>query len=146
MEASENQKMILLGYGESDDPLPDVPQLTRYRVLAGQCLKCGCAGRKLLPAAPNLVLVCDSCGDKQNTSIDCHDLHEVTFIYWCNSSRFSSDEVQLSEVEARAVDAMVRQFGEEYEAPHWAVVVVGGRCNSSDLCIRSSCPYLIKSQ
>ena len=146
LETSEKQKVILLGYGESDDPLPDAPQLTRFRVFAGQCKNCGCAGCKLLPASPNLVLVCDVCGDRQNTSIDYRDYHEVTYIYWCNSSRFPSDEVQLSEGDARAIDEIVEQFGDEYEPPHWAVVIVGGRCSSSSLCIRSDCPYLVKSQ
>lgn len=146
METSESQKVILVGFGESDDPLPETPQLTRYRVFAGHCLKCGCAGRKLLPFAPNLAIICDACGDRLNTSIDLNDIHEVTYIYWCNRSKFSSDEVQLSDNDARTLEEMVKQFENEYEAPHWAVVVIGGRCGHSDLCVRFDCTYLLKSQ
>jgi hypothetical protein len=142
----EKPKPIILGFGESDDPLPEAPQLTRYRVFAGPCARCGCAGRKLLVEGSELVLVCDNCGDRQATSLRSEELHEVTYVYWCNGSKFSSDEVLLSESDSRAIDALVKNFAEEYEAPHWAVIVVGGRCTKSGLCIKFDCPYLLKSQ
>lgn len=136
----------MLGYGESDDPLPERQQHTRFRVFAGHCQKCSCAGRKLLPVGGDLILVCDVCGAHQNTSLSVKDLPEVTYIYWCNSSKFASDEVALSDSDRQAVEQLIRQVGEDYEAPHWAVTIIGGRCSSSDLCLRYECPYLVKSQ
>ncbi len=136
----------MLGYGESDDPLPERVQYTRFRVFAGHCQKCGCAGRKLLPAGSDLVLICDSCAAQQNTSLKIEDLPEITYIYWCNGSRFASDEVVLPEVDRHAVEELLHRMAENYEAPHWAVTIIGGRCSSSELCLRHDCPYLVKSQ
>lgn len=136
----------MLGFGESEDPLPERPQHTRYRVFAGPCQKCSCPGRKLLELGGSLTLICDECGQQQDTSLAVSELSEVTYIYWCNSSKFASDEVQLSGEDARALADLARQFGDSYEVPRWAVMVVAGRCSSSDLCINFRCPYLIKSQ
>ncbi len=135
-----------MGFGESEDPLADRPQHTRYRVFAGHCQKCGCAGRKLLPVGSCLALVCDQCGNIQNTSLTAVDFAEVTYVYWCNRSKFASDDVCLSASDMKSIDELVKSFGEDFEIPHWAVLVTAGRCASSDLCLRTDCRYLIKSQ
>ena len=135
-----------MGFGESEDPLADRPQLTRYRVFSGHCLGCGCAGRKLLPAGHDLFLVCDACGDTQNTSLTASDYAEVTYVYWCNSSKFASDAVALSAADRAAINEFLKNSDADFEIPHWAVLVVGGRCSSSDHCLQGACPYLIKSQ
>ncbi len=140
------EQVIVMGFGESEDPLADRPQFTRYRVFAGHCQKCGCAGRKLLPAGSCLSLICDKCGDILETSLSTSDYPEVTYVYWCNRSKFASDDVCLSSGEAAAIDELIKSFGEDYEIPHWAVLVTAGRCASSDLCLRDECRYLIKSQ
>ncbi|HPT47393.1 MAG TPA: hypothetical protein PLM07_16040 [Candidatus Rifleibacterium sp.] len=135
-----------MGFGESEDPLADRPQLTRYRVFSGHCQSCGCAGRKLLPAGHGLSLICDACGDTQSTTLTVSDYAEVTYVYWCNSSKFASDDVILSAADSAAINEFLKNSGEDFEIPHWAVLVVGGRCSSSDHCLRRACPYLIKSQ
>lgn len=139
-------KAIYIGYGESEDPLPEKPQLTRYRVFAGPCRECSCAGRKIFPGDDFMVIVCDKCGDKLSTTISVADQAEVTYIYWCNSSKFASDDVELSSQDSMAIEKLIADYSDQYEVPHWAVVVIAGRCCSSEACINFSCPYLVKSQ
>lgn len=137
---------VFIGYGESEDPLPELPQLTRYRIFAGPCKECGCAGRKIMPDTESLKLVCDKCQGELQTTIPNADYPEVTYIYWCNSSSFATDKVELSAADRQIIAELEGLLLHEYEVPHWAVPIIGGRCNSSDQCINWSCPYLIKSQ
>lgn len=142
----EGLKPVYIGYGESEDPLPEKPQLTRYRVFAGPCRECGCAGRKLLPGNETLIIVCDKCQGELKTSILSAELSEVTYIYWCNSSKFSSDIVEMTSDEAAKINELIAGFEDQYEIPHWAVAIIGGRCCSSEMCVNFSCQYLVKSQ
>ncbi len=148
--SSQNQKKerkpIVIGFGELEDPLPDHPQVTRYRIFAGACPECGCSGRKLLPEAEALAIFCDKCRAKTQTNIHVADYGEVTYIYWCNSSKFSSDCVELSPDEVSSIEKCLAQFNEPYEPPHWAVLIVSGRCSCSESCINYDCIYLVRSQ
>lgn len=146
MERNSKKNVVLLGFGETEDPLPEQPQHTRYRVFAGPCPECDCAGRKLLPQGSFLTIVCDDCGSEQNTGIAATQLPEVTYIYWCNSAKFASDEVVLGREDRQALETLAKEFADDYEIPRWAVIIVGGRCSSSELCVCYSCPYLKKSQ
>ncbi|HOI92171.1 MAG TPA: hypothetical protein PLK28_16850 [Candidatus Rifleibacterium sp.] len=141
----DGRKVVVMGFGESEDPMPDRTQYTRFRVFAGECQKCHCPGRKLLPSGPELILVCDACGDFQATSLHADDLPEITYVYWCNSSYFATDDVVLSAEDEKKIEELVAE-ADDYEPPHWAVMIVGGRCSSSDMCQRLKCPYLKKSQ
>ena len=125
--------------------MPVRTQYTRFRVFAGECQKCHCPGRKLLPSGPELILVCDACGDFQSTSLHADDLPEITYVYWCNSSYFATDDVVLSAEDEKKIEELVAEV-DDYEPPHWAVMIVGGRCSSSDMCQQLKCPYLKKSQ
>ena len=145
MPEQVRSKPILIGFGESEDPMPDCPQLTGYRIFAGPCNECGCAGRKLLPAGENLVIYCDNCRAAQNTSLKAVDWPEVTYIYWCNSSKFASDQVDLSAEDQLSIEQAIAALGSDYEIPHWAVMIVSGRCSCSGQCINFSCPYLVRS-
>lgn len=137
-------KPVVIGFGEPDDPMPDRPQVTGYRIFAGPCKECGCAGRKLLPAGGNLSLVCDKCQATQNTTLAAADWAEVTYIYWCNSSRFVSDEVELSPEDQQSIEQGIAALGQDYEIPHWAVMVISGRCTCSEQCVNLACPYLVR--
>jgi hypothetical protein len=145
LDCSTGQKAVYIGYGEAEDPLPELPQVTRYRIFAGPCRKCGCDGRKILPSAEVLVILCDQCRDEFLTTIPSGDFAEVTYIYWCNSSRFDSDAVELSPEDRAAIDELEKCLTIS-EIPRWAVAVVGGRCTSSDVCVNFSCQYCKKSQ
>lgn len=136
----------MLGFGEAEDPLPERPQLTHYRVFAGPCQNCECAGRKLLRTGSSLTLVCDECGNEEATGIAAGELPEVTYVYWCNTAKFATDEVVLGQKDLKVLEALTKQFADDYEIPRWAVLVVGGRCSSSDVCVCHACPYLLKSQ
>ncbi|MBU1109891.1 MAG: hypothetical protein KKB51_24635 [Candidatus Riflebacteria bacterium] len=138
-------KPIIIGFGESEDPMPDRPQLTGYRIFAGPCKECGCAGRKLLPAGSKLVIHCDKCRSTQDTGLTKTDWPEVTYVYWCNSSKFASDQVDLLEEDLLSIEQAVAALGPNYEIPHWAVMIVSGRCSSSEQCVNFSCPYLVRS-
>ena len=136
----------MIGFGESEDPVPEQVFHTRYKVFAGPCENCGCAGRKLFVSGNFLALVCDECHSELHTSISAADLPEVTYVYWCNASKFASDEVKLSSEDEKQIADLVNKIADEYETPHWAVMIVGGRCARSDVCVNFSCPYLKKSQ
>jgi hypothetical protein len=140
-----SSKPVVIGFGESDDPMPDRPQLTGYRIFAGPCRECGCAGRKLLPAGSSLALVCDKCRALQSTTLSTTDWPEITYIYWCNSSKFASDEVELSDTDRQSIEQAIEALGGEYEIPHWAVMIVSGRCSCSEQCVNYACPYLVRS-
>lgn len=146
MHIEKRKDAVYIGYGESTDPLPEQPQLTRYRVFAGPCKECGCAGRKMVAAADVLLLVCDKCHNTLKTTIQASDMPEVTYIYWCNSSKFASDLVELSDQDRQMLAEAEKLLGSDYEVPHWAVTVIAGRCSSSEMCVNSACSYLIKSQ
>ncbi|OGK09792.1 MAG: hypothetical protein A2W80_03155 [Candidatus Riflebacteria bacterium GWC2_50_8] len=138
-------KPVVIGFGESEDPMPERPQLTGYRIFAGPCKDCGCAGRKLLPAGSSLVIICDKCRAPQKTNLAATDWPEITYIYWCNSSKFASDQVELSIEDQLSIEQTIAALGTEYEMPHWAVMVVAGRCSCSEQCVNFACPYLARS-
>ncbi|PKL50830.1 MAG: hypothetical protein CVV42_02150 [Candidatus Riflebacteria bacterium HGW-Riflebacteria-2] len=138
-------KPVVIGFGESEDPMPDRPQLTGYRIFAGPCRECHCAGRKLLPAGSRLTLVCDKCRSIQETTLLTTDWSEITYIYWCNSSKFVTDTVELNDADRQSIEQAIEVLGGEYEIPHWAVMVVAGRCTCSEQCVNFACPYLVKS-
>lgn len=138
-------KPVVIGFGEPDDPMPDRPQFTGYRVFAGPCKECDCAGRKLLPAGDSLNLICDKCHSIQKTTLATSDWEDITYIYWCNSSRFSSDEVELSTEDQQGIEQALAALGQGYEIPHWAVMIISGRCTCSEQCVNLACPYLVKS-
>lgn len=146
MSRDTSRNVVLIGYGESEDPLPEQPQLTRYRVFAGPCKDCGCVGRKIAAGEKFLVIICDKCHSGLQTTIPAIELPEVTYIYWCNNSKFASDEIELSPSDREMIEQIERLFPEKYEVPHWAVTVIGGRCSSSEMCVNFACSYLIKSQ
>lgn len=145
MNGEKKVKPVIIGFGESEDPLPDMPQHTLYRIFAGPCRDCGCAGRKLMPLGDRLVLICDKCHSSQNTTLDVADWPEITYIYWCNSSRFESDSVEMSEEDRESIEKAISALGDDYEIPHWAVIIVAGRCSYSEQCVNFACPYLVRS-
>jgi hypothetical protein len=145
MSAQARSKPVVIGFGESEDPMPDRPQITVYRIFAGPCRECGCAGRKMLPSGDNLAIFCDKCRSAQATSLAVSDWPEVTYIYWCNTSKFASDQVELSAADQKSIQAAIDALGDDFEVPHWAVMVVSGRCSSSEQCVNFSCPYLVRS-
>ena len=139
----DEEKSIVLGYGESDDPLPETARFTKYRVFAGACTKCNESARQLLPQGSCLVLVCDKCGFIVETSLSSNQMHEVTFVYWCNKSKFDTDIFEMSQEDKKMLDKIERELA-EIQAPHWAVEIISGRCNSSSHCVNYDCPYLVK--
>ena len=146
MKTVDGRDVMLLGFGESEDPTPEQPQYTRYKVFAGECKQCSRPGRKLLSNNTELILVCDTCQTQVSTGIKATEISEVTYIYWCNKAKFSSDLVELPLNDIQQINALIAEFEQSCEVPHWAVSVVGGRCSSSEQCISFECPYLIKSQ
>jgi hypothetical protein len=140
------RKTVLIGIGESEDPLPDYPKNTRYWIFAGPCLKCGSSGRFLLKKKKSLVLICEECQDVFDTGLENIELSEVSYVYWCNSSKFKSDEVILSPTDAVLLKELEKKFGSEMEMPRWAVCIVGGICCKSKECINYSCIYNVKCQ
>ncbi|HAE37428.1 MAG TPA: hypothetical protein DCG57_02180 [Candidatus Riflebacteria bacterium] len=138
-------KPVFIGFGESEDPMPDQPQLTGYRIFAGPCKDCGCAGRKLLPDGSALAIFCDNCRASQSTTLSLTDWPEITYVYWCNSSKFASDLVELSDADKFSIEKAIASLGDAYEVPHWAVMVVAGRCSCSEQCVNFVCPYLVRS-
>ncbi|KAF1083406.1 MAG: hypothetical protein GQF41_0184 [Candidatus Rifleibacterium amylolyticum] len=145
MSVEIRPKPVVIGFGESEDPMSDRPQLTGYRIFAGPCRECGCAGRKLLPSGSTLNLVCDKCRSIQSTTLSTTDWSEITYIYWCNSSKFASDNVELTDADRQSIEQAIEALGGEYETPHWAVMIVAGRCACSEQCVNFSCPYLVRS-
>jgi len=145
MSIETSPKTVVIGFGESEDPMPERPQLTGYRIFAGPCRECGCAGRKLLPSGGSLALVCDKCCSVQNTTLATVDWPEITYIYWCNSSKFASDNVELTDADRQSIEQAIAVLGGEYEIPHWAVMIVAGRCACSEQCVNFACPYLLRS-
>lgn len=140
---SNKSEVILMGFGETEDPLPHTPRLTRYRIFAGACANCKSEGRLLIPAGDWLVLQCEKCGQSLNTSLPTGAMHDVTYVYWCNKSRFTSDEVELGEEGKRLIEQLQQELG-QYVPPRWAVEIVGGRCMRSIHCINYDCIYLGK--
>lgn len=142
---SDKLEVVSMGFGETEDPLPHTPRLTKYRVFAGACSACGSDGRLLIVAGDSLILQCEKCGQTLDTSLPSGAMHEVTYVYWCNKSRFSSDEVVLVEEERRLIESLQQELG-QYVPPRWAVEIVGGRCMSSTHCVNYDCIYLVKCQ
>lgn len=142
----KEEKTILIGIGESDDPLPEVKKETKYWVHAAPCKKCGCSGREILALASDLVLRCEDCLDVFTIGLSSDLLHQVTYVYWCNRAKFQSDDVALSLEDQKILESIEKEFQMDYEVPRWAVQIVGGRCLKSLECVNFDCIFNIASQ
>lgn len=134
-------KVVIIGVGETQDPLPEAEKPTKFWVHAGPCKKCGCAGRTIENKNNQILLICENCGNEVEISIDSRHFHEITYVYWCNQAKFATDLVKLSLEEAARLQKVFAEFEDEYEIPRWAVQIVGGRCLKSGQCVNFSCKF-----
>jgi hypothetical protein len=137
----KEEKTIIIGYGESEDPLPEEKKLTKYWVFASPCKKCGCSGREILVQSGQIILKCEECQEIFITGLPADEFHEITYIYWCNRSKFKTDMVCLTKKDLQLLKKIEEEFGAEYEMPRWAVQIVGGRCCKSGECVNFSCVF-----
>ena len=137
----DEKKVVIIGVDEIQDPLPKAKKLTKFWVHAGPCKNCGCSGRTIENKKKLILLVCENCGKEVELNIDPCYFHEITYVYWCNQSKFSTDLVKLSPEEQARLEKVFAEFEDEYEPPRWAVQIVGGRCLKSGQCVNFSCKY-----
>ncbi|MFZ5950370.1 MAG: hypothetical protein ACOYXC_06675 [Candidatus Rifleibacteriota bacterium] len=136
----KRENTILIGIGECEDPLPELEKNTRYLVLAGPCEKCQGGGRLLLVRNNELFLLCEDCKNLFSVSIPSEKFHEVSYVYWCNRSKFQTDYVKLSAGDLEKIEAAVAAL-DESDIPRWAVLIIGGICMRSNECVNFSCLY-----
>lgn len=132
---------ILIGIGETEDPLPEVEKRTKYWVFAGPCQKCGSGGRGICLALGLIQLRCEECGQIESVGLDQSELNEVSYVYWCNRSRFQTDYVDLGDDDARLVELLIEEIGAVENVPRWAVIIIGGTCVKGGECVNFSCSY-----
>ncbi len=133
-------KTIFVGIGEVDDPLPEEPKNTKYWVFCGACPVCQSNGRLLLPRDEKLFLICEECGHKQDSSVEKNDLQDLTYVYWCNSSKFQTDILEEDSNQSKELLEFLNNF-QEIEIPRWAVKIENGICCKSNQCINFFCVY-----
>jgi hypothetical protein len=137
---TEESQTILIGIGETEDPLPDYPRNTRFWLFAGVCEICGCGGREIEIFSDKIALKCESCGQVRMTLIDAADYFEVSYVYWCKRAKFASDIVEISQEAINGIEKLIESF-DDFEIPRWAVVIVGGVCEKKACCVNYECRY-----
>jgi ribosomal protein S27AE len=142
----DKKKTIMIGIGETEDPLPEFPKSTKFWVFAGNCPECGSCGRELLLANHKIILKCDECGSELDTDLPAEEMHEIAYVYWCNRSRFATDLVKLEKKDMALLAQIEKSFADEYEIPRWAVVIIGGICVKARKCVNLNCVYNKKFQ
>ncbi|GAB4268094.1 MAG: hypothetical protein Kow0029_03160 [Candidatus Rifleibacteriota bacterium] len=139
-------KTIIIGIGETEDPLPDAIKKTRFWIYAGPCSRCGFLGREIAEDADRIYLRCENCLDEFNIKIKGLVFSEVTYVYWCNRSKFSTDNVELSPSDKALIEKIEREFAKDYEIPRWAVQIIAGRCQKTCECINFQCVFNLRAQ
>ncbi|MEW6711048.1 MAG: hypothetical protein AB1403_14570 [Candidatus Riflebacteria bacterium] len=134
------EKTILIGIGECEDPLPELEKNTRFLLLAGPCEKCRGGGRLLLEKNGEIFLLCEDCKNLFPVTIPAEQFHEISYVYWCNRSKFKSDYVKLSPHELGKIEEAIAAL-DACEIPRWAVLIIGGICMRSNECVNFSCLY-----
>lgn len=138
----DDRRVVFIGIGEGEDPLAGKPKKTPYVVSSSPCSVCGNPSRILQPQGEGVLLRCPSCGDTVDTGLRSAVWHQITFLYWCRESRFSTDEVELSPKQSSEIEALLALYPvAPDEIPAWGVTVIGGRCEKSTQCIQEKCPY-----
>lgn len=135
-----NRKTVFIGIGEIEDPLPLVEKTTRFWVFAGPCEKCGESGRIITVNEKFVCLQCEKCEDVQSIGLSAAEFSEITYVYWCNQSRFGSDLVELPAEDRKKIEALAAEIRID-EIPRWAVPVIGGRCSQANICINFDCVF-----
>lgn len=139
----EKDETILIGIGEIEDPLPEEKKTTKYWIFAGPCEKCGSGGREINIVGQSVCLVCEVCSKVHNVGLEAREFFGISYVYWCNRSKFSSDRLELGAEDSKKIEALAKEL-EGYEMPRWAVVIVGGVCKKTSDCINFNCLYNAK--
>lgn len=136
----KKMETIFIGIGETEDPLPHDPKITRYWVHAGPCEKCSCGGREIAIEEKAICLICEECCGIYKLPIEVEKFFDVSYVYWCNRAKFASDEVVMSSEDLRQLEELAKDL-EPAEIPRWAVVIIGGKCSKTSDCINYKCRY-----
>ena len=143
----KNMETITIGIGISENPLPDDKCTTKYLIFASECNKCGCSGRLIREYAEGFRLICENCDDIVMLSCVPRGLSDLTYIYWCNRSKFECDNVSFDNETQRSIKKLLDDYeklNDCIEIPRWAVKIIRGKCQKSDKCLNNECIYCLK--
>ena len=139
MAGADETVYVLIGTDR--DPMPEEPKRTRYWIAAGPCPACGHAERRLLRDDTELVVECARCADRAAVGLSAVRLRETSYVFWCASPHFESDDMPLSREERDEIERLLAELGEDVEPAHFGVIVEAGICRRTKDCINEECPY-----
>ena len=139
MKLSDRQT-IFIGVGEVCDPLAGKEKPSRYLITCSPCPGCSSPSRIILPHHGYLLVSCDDCSFQEELALSSSVWADVAYYYWCRSSKFESDEVEISPAQRVELEKFLAGYNEQ-EKPAWGVLILAGLCQKRGVCIRNTCPY-----